>query len=145
MKNLLLVTAKSLLVLAVVLMVSPIHAQMSSFGSENSKNNAPQITVSIPEQWKQSVIREENDQAITFSLTNGNSAPVFLFSITEIPDQQWVKVKAQIPDAKMVAHKDGVIYFSQKNTKTKIKGPSADVYQQIYPSLDEWINSVQVN
>lgn len=103
------------------------------------------ISAAIPEQWKNNISKDVNGDVTTFSLVNGDAAPVFLFSITEISEQEWIKVKTQLPDVKLIARKDGNIYFSDKNQKEKIKGPSSDLYQQIYPHIDQMITNIQID
>jgi hypothetical protein len=103
------------------------------------------INASIPDQWKSNIIKEVNGDVTIFSLVNGDAVPVYLFSVTEIAEQEWVKVKTQLPDVKLIERKNGNIYFSDKNQKTKVKGPCSELYQQIYPYIDQMISSVQID
>ena len=68
----------------------------------------------------------------------------FLFSVTKIPDQQWAKVKSQMPDAQLIAHKNESIYFVQRTNKETVKGANSATYAQVYPLLDQLIQSIQV-
>lgn len=110
----------------------------------NRPGNA-HINASIPDQWKSNIIKEVNGEVTIFSLVNGDTAPVFLFSVTEIPEQEWTKVKSQLTDVKLLERKNGKIYFSDKNQKTKVKGPCSELYQQIYPYVDQMISSIQID
>ncbi|MBX7107836.1 MAG: hypothetical protein K1X61_04225 [Chitinophagales bacterium] len=109
------------------------------------KRPSSDISASIPEQWKSNIIKEQNGAVTSFSLVNGNSAPVFLFSVTQIAEQEWIKMKTQMPEIKIIQHKDGMIYYSYKNPKEKIKGVNSSLYSQVYPYLDQMISSVQIN
>ena len=103
------------------------------------------FTINIPDQWKQIILREDGNETATFKFDNGNTAPLFLFSVSKIPEQQWAKVKSQMPDAVMMLHKNGSIYFIQKTSKENIKGPKSDLYSQIYKQLDGIIASIQIS
>ncbi len=109
------------------------------------KKPSAEVNANIPEQWKSNIVKEQNGAVTSFSLVNGNAAPVFLFSVTQIPEQEWIKMKTQMPEIKILLHKDGMIYYSYKNPKEKIKGINGDLYSQIYPFLDQMISSVQIN
>lgn len=145
MKNLLLTAATSIMLLANVTTVSPIRAQMNPLSTPADSDHTLPITVTIPEQWKSVIVREDAGGVATFGLDNENSAPFYLFSVTEIPDQLWGKTKTQIPDANLIAQKNGMIYFTQKTTKEKIKGPNSEVYKEIYPYIDQLIASIKIN
>ncbi|MEP7128318.1 MAG: hypothetical protein ABI729_05595 [Chitinophagales bacterium] len=108
------------------------------------KPNA-QVNASIPDQWKSNIIKEQNGAVTSFSLVNGNSAPVFLFSVTEISEQEWIKMKTQMPDIKLLERKNGNIYYSYKNQKEKVKGACNELYLEIYPHLDQMITGVQID
>lgn len=145
MKNLSLPSVKSVIMFAFMLLVYSSYFSMNAFAGNKNQRNTADINVIIPDQWKSNIAREDNGGVSTFSLVNGNTTPVFLFSVTEISEHEWVKVKAQLPDVKMFAHKNGNIYFIDKNQKEKIKGASSELYAQIYPFLDQIINSIQIN
>lgn len=109
------------------------------------KNPVAQVKANIPSQWQNNIIKEQNGAVTSFSLVNGDSAPVFLFSVTEIPEQEWIKTKAQLTGIKLLEHKDGNIYFSYKNQKEKVKGACSELYQQIYPMLDQLISEIEID
>ena len=145
MKKYLLPAFAFLLIVANVSSVSPTRAQMHASTTVSTDAGATlPISVNIPEQWKTAIVREDGNGVVTFGLANENSAPFFLFSVTEIPDQLWGKTKMQVPDASLIAQKNGMIYYSQKTTKERIKGPQSELYQQIYLGIDQMIASVQV-
>lgn len=127
-----------------MLFICTFQFSMNASAAAKKPGNA-HINASIPEQWKSNIIKEENGAVTTFSLVNGNSTPVFLFSVTEISEQEWVKIKTQLPDVKLLDRKNGNIYFSDKNQKEKVKGPCSELYQQIYPHLDQMISTIQID
>ncbi|MBA2423528.1 MAG: hypothetical protein H0V61_09950 [Chitinophagales bacterium] len=144
MKKLILIS-KSLLILTVMVMVSPIYAQIKTLATASETSVLNQVRVTIPQEWKNFIIQEDAGNTTTFSLVDGDIAPVFLFSITQIPENQWIKTNANLTDAQIIAQEDGVIYFSQVNKRETIKGPNSSLYQQIYPAIDEMIKSVQID
>ncbi len=145
MKKLFVKFCQSIMIVAAVATVSPIHAQLESSDIGSGKLPLHKVKVTIPEQWKNFIIREDEGNSITFSLADGNAVPTFLFSITQIPEDQWVKTKAYFSEVRMIAQKDGMIYFSQVNKKETIKGPNSSLYQQIHPSIDEMIKNIQID
>lgn len=125
----------------IMLLVSSFNFTLSA----KVRKPAAEVNANIPEQWKSNIMKEQNGAVTSFSLVNGNAAPVFLFSVTQIPEQEWIKMKTQMPEIKILQHKDGMIYYSYKNSKEKIKGINSDLYSQIHPFLDQMIGSVQIN
>lgn len=128
-------------VMLIMLLVSSFNFTLSA----KVRKPAAEVNANIPEQWKSNIMKEQNGAVTSFSLVNGNAAPVFLFSVTQIPEQEWIKMKTQMPEIKILQHKDGMIYYSYKNPKEKIKGINSDLYSQIHPFLDQMISSVQIN
>jgi hypothetical protein len=96
MKKYLLPAFAFLLIVANVSSVSPTRAQMHASTTVSTDAGATlPISVNIPEQWKTAIVREDGNGVVTFGLANENSAPFFLFSVTEIPDQLWGKPKCR--------------------------------------------------
>jgi hypothetical protein len=84
MKNSIYLTAKSSAIVLVVLFASITHAQMNSGSSLPGPNGTLQLSVSIPDQWKESIIRLDENNVTTFKFINGDAPYVFLFSVNKI-------------------------------------------------------------
>src|SRR5215831_4613307 len=125
---------KSFLIVATVLLVMQGNAQTSTENHPNGvelkagpdPSNTLQFSIAIPEFCKSSIIREDQPGMTVFKFANGNADPVFLFDISRIQDQDWAKVKDQIPNAKLLDHRGDVVYFTEKTSQINIKGPNAD-------------------
>ncbi len=107
-----------------------------------SPNLHLQVTMSFDWQTKAKV--DETPQSVTFAYTNPGSKEVFLYSITKISEQSWLTIKDQLPNAHVVAEKDGMVYFVELTDKTSIKGANAKEYKEIVEHLDDIPHSVQL-
>jgi hypothetical protein len=144
MKNAVLHSLKSIMILAAVVFMASFRAPNGQELSTSLKMSSLSLSVNIPDQWKSAIIRVDENETTTFKLDNGNAPAVFLFSVTKIPDQQWAKVKSQMPDSKLIAHKNESIYFVQRTNKETIKGANSATYAQVYPLIDQLIQSIQI-
>ena len=144
MKNPVNHAVKSIAILAVVALMASFRAPSGQELSTSFKMSSLSISVTIPDQWKSSIIRVDENEMTIFKLDNGNAPATFLFSVTKIPDQQWAKVKSQMPEAQLIAHKNESIYFVQRTNKETVKGANSATYAQVYPLLDQLIQSIQV-
>jgi hypothetical protein len=137
------------LVMLIVLLSGFLSAAQGSTPGNNgdyvyqSKNLNVQIT--MPGEWQDKVRAIETDQSVTFSYTNPGGQPVFLYSITKIPEQTWMNIKEQLINVHVITEKNGTVYFVETTDKTSIKGNNAKEFKSIVNHLGDILHNIQVN
>jgi len=106
--------------------------------------NDVRFTIEIPEQWNNYIVQESSGDGINFKFKKADGSKEFLFSINKISDQQWIVIKEQLGNAKLLAHKGTIIYYSQVTDKAKVKGTGNEEYAKIYSHLDDIIKSIKI-
>jgi hypothetical protein len=102
------------------------------------------FTITIPDQWNNSIVQEATDDATYFKFKKSDGTKEFLFSICKISAQQWLAIKDQLTNVKMIDRKGDTIYYAQYSDKEKIKGAGNEEYAKIYSHLNEIISSVKI-
>ena len=102
------------------------------------------FSVSIPDEFSPKVIRENVENSTYFKFKKSDGTTVFLFQVSKIPETQWLTVKNQVPGAKLVAHRNGFIYYTAATDKSRISGPDHDAYAEVYSHLDQFMSSVNI-
>ena len=103
------------------------------------------FSISIPESWQSSIVRQDFENQSIFSLKNGTAQPVFLFSISKTTGAQWQTIHSQLKNAMIIENKEGYILYVEKNDQAHIKGSADALYQQIMLQLNTIIQTVHVN
>ncbi len=102
------------------------------------------LTVYIPAAIESQIVRTDYENQSIFSLKTGNEAAAFLFSVTKVTGDQWMKTKDQLEGCTIIENKDGFITFAQKTDVKKIKGAADVQYQQVLAQVDAMIRSIGV-
>jgi hypothetical protein len=102
------------------------------------------FSVSIPDEFSQKVIRENVDNSTYFKFKKSDGTTLFLFQVSKIPETQWLTVKDQVPGAKLVAHRNGFIYYTAATDKSRISGPDHDAYEEVYSRLSQFMSTVNI-
>lgn len=100
--------------------------------------------IAIPETMQTHLAIENQDNAVRYNFKKSDGTTSFLFSLNRIPEQQWLGVKDQLPNAKLCGHKNGFIYYAEITDKSKLAGPDKDVYASVYNRLPEIVRSVEI-
>jgi hypothetical protein len=103
-----------------------------------------QYAVSIPDNVQQYVVKETSENSVRYTFKKSDGTQQFLFSITKVPEMQWLTIRDQIPNTTMIAHKNGFIYYSEITTRSFIKGADSDAYKQVHNQLQDIIRSIQI-
>lgn len=98
----------------------------------------------IPAKWESQIVREDYENQSIFSMKVSNASPVFLFSVTQITTDQWMKVKNQLNEYTIIENKDGFITFVQKTDEKKIKGMDNGQSQEVLRDVDETIVCIRM-
>lgn len=102
------------------------------------------FSISIPESWQSSIVRQDFENQSIFSLKNGSDKPVFLFSVSKATGDQWQMIHNQLKNVTILENKDGYILYVERNTQTHIKGNADAQYQQILSQLNTILQSIHV-
>ena len=132
------------LILLFVALVSPNNSIASSIVNPFVTNVTVQFSISIPETLNSAIVREETETAVNFNFKKADGTTSFLFSVNKIPANDWMKVQAQLSDAKVLDNKAGMIYFLMITDKQKMKGADSEKYSQVMNSLNDLISSIKI-
>jgi hypothetical protein len=124
-------------------MVSDHDALMNSVGYNHILPSF-YFVVTIPASFQSQIIREDYDNQSIFSLKTESKTSVFLFSVTRVTGDQWMKIKDQVKNHTIVENKNGYITFAEKTTTREIKGTGNTRYQEVLREMDNMISSIQV-
>jgi len=121
-----------------------INAKSIAATLPNDGHDKLSFTVNIPEGIQPEIVRQDFGNESLFSFKNGSNN-AFLFSVTRVSAEQWLKVKDQVSHYTIIENKDNYITFVQKTDQAKIKGSGNDGYQKVYVQLDNIIGSIHLN
>lgn len=102
------------------------------------------LTISIPAEWQSQIVREDYENQSLFSLKTANESTAFLFSVTKVTGEQWMKVKNQINGYTIIENKDGFITFVQKTKERNINGSADSIYRNVLSEVDRMIGSIEL-
>lgn len=88
------------------------------------------LDVAFPSTLESQIERTDYENQSVFSLKTGDQKTVFLFSVTKVTGDVWLKVKNQLKDCIIVENKDSFITFVQKTDVKEIKGQANAQYQE---------------
>ncbi len=105
------------------------------------------FSVSIPGQLNTKVVQQnatDGESAVYFNFKKTDGTTAFLFQLNKVSEYQWIQLKDQLTDSKILLHKNGFIYYAQSTEKRHIKGPDAQAYSQVYDQINSMINSIVI-
>ena len=146
------------LFLVIAMPLSAAFAQTAFASSEGADDPGPAATslkdesnvshlnlsLSIPLSWYSQITKTDYENQSIFTLKTSDNASVFLFSVTKVTGDQWMKLKDQIKGSTIIENKDGFITFVQKTDVKKIKGMTDAQSQDVLLSLDAVVASIRV-
>ena len=132
------------LILLSILLVSETNSNASSTANPVVTNVTVQFSISIPEPLNSSIEREETETAVNFNFKKADGTTSFLFSVNKISSDDWMNVKAQLANAKVLDNKNGKIYFLMVTDKQKVKGADNEKYSQVMNGLNDLIASIKI-
>ena len=132
------------LILLSILLVSETNSNASSTANPVVTNVTVQFSISIPASLNSSIEREETETAVNFNFKKADGTTSFLFSVNKISTDDWMNVKAQIANAKVLDNKNGMIYFLMVTDKQKVKGADNEKYSQVMNGLNDLIASIKI-
>ena len=146
---------KKLLSLPIIILMMAITFSHTSVQSQNSVKTvslssvtAPepsvQFSISIPSRYADQIVRENADNTVFFYFKKSDGTNVFLFQVSRIDENQWVKIKEQLVQPTILAHKDGLVYYALATDRSKIKGEDGENYAKVYAQINQLINSIVI-
>ena len=102
------------------------------------------LTIAIPASLQSQIERTDYENESIFSLKTGDKATEFLFSVTKVSVEQWMKVREQLKGYRIIENQSGFITVVQKTSVKKIQGPADAPYQQALRELDAMLASIRI-
>ncbi|HUM45864.1 MAG TPA: hypothetical protein PLD84_02980 [Chitinophagales bacterium] len=102
------------------------------------------LTIAIPASLQSQIERTDYENESIFSLKTGDQRTEFLFSVTKVSVEQWLKVKEQLKGYRIIGNQNGFITFVQKTGVKKIQGPADAPFQQALQELDTMLASIRI-
>jgi hypothetical protein len=68
---------------------------------------------------------------------------LFLFQVCKIRKHNGQRLRTRYR-AKLVAHRNGFIYYTAATDKSRISGPDHDAYAEVYNHLNQFMSSVNI-
>ena len=136
-------TLSSLFLLFTVLIFSS-QVNANSFVKPVVTSSTVQFSITIPESFSSSIIREETETVVNFNFKKADGTTSFLFSVNKIATADWMNVQAQLVNAKVLDNKNGMIYFLMVTDKQKMKGADSEKYNQVMQNMNSLIASIKI-
>jgi hypothetical protein len=115
---------------------TPIQASMGQYQNTNLK-----IALQLPDEWQSKVTIEESDNQVVFKYSNPGGQPVFLLAINRVTEAQWMDIKDQLTNSKLLSHKNGMIIYVEITDQAKIKGANSKEFAGIVSKLNDVVQS----
>jgi hypothetical protein len=120
---------------------------MQSINSSALESAVPpsvEFVISLPDEYSSRIVRENAENAVYFRFKKSDGNTVFLFQVNKISENQWISIKDQLVNPILLDHRNGFIYYAQPGEHSKVKGPDAALYDQLYDRLSQLIRTIQI-
>ena len=144
MQNKFFKTTIQMMILLFVVLVSGTNSNALPSVNPVVTNVTILFSISIPESLNSSIVREETETAVNFNFKKADGTTSFLFSVNKISASEWMNMKAQLANAKVLDNKNGMIYFLMITDKQKMKGADSEKYNQVMQDLNSLIGSIKI-
>jgi len=151
MKKMLQINAGLLTALLLVIVFNAADAQsknemklISSTSLQAPDPPAVAFAITVPDEYASHIIRENGDHAVYFQFKKSDGTTVFLFQVNKTEEAQWIKIKNQLSNPTVLAHKNGYIYYALTTDKSRIKGADNEAYEQIYGRLHQMVGTIVI-
>lgn len=106
--------------------------------------NSLQFSISIPQEWSSNIVRAETENAVTFNFKKTDGTTVFLLSVNKLSADDFLNVKDDLQNVKVIEQKNGLVYFAMETSKNSIKGSDSANFAKVFSHLDEMLNSIKI-